>query len=124
MEKPSTNLQIALSSLIATLFSLGLAVAIGLAKMHSMPAMMVSVGGTLVTVGLFSLPLLWWRRKAGYAGAIVIGAVNILGNIGAIASGLPGSEGVPIEYLAIVISQTIASVLLVVYTVKVWKEPA
>ena len=91
------NTRIAVSSLVATLFSLGLGVAVGLAGQHPMPGLIVAINGTIMTVGLFALPLVWWRHKVGYACAIAVGLVNVVGDVFAIGTGLPFSEGMPEE---------------------------
>lgn len=121
MEQPSTNVQVAVSALIATLFSLGLGVAVGLARQHPMPGMIITVNGTIMTVGLFALPLVWWHHKAGYVCAIAVGLVNVLGDAFAIATGLPFSEGMPEGTIAVIISQIIASLLLILYPIKAWQ---
>lgn len=122
MEQPSANVRIATSSLVATLFSLGLGVAIGLAKQHPMPGMIITINGTIMTVGLLALPLVWWRHKFGYVCAIAVGLINVLGDIFAIASGLPFSEGMPEGTIAVIISQIIVSALVVFFCIRAWRE--
>lgn len=122
MSEPSTNVRVAVSSLVATLFSLGLGVALGLARQHPMPGMVVTINGTIITVGLFALPLVWWRHRAGYACAVAVGLINVTGDLFAIASGLPFAEGMPPGTIAIIVSQIAISVVLVVFCVRAWRE--
>jgi hypothetical protein len=123
MEKQSTNVCVAVSALIATLFSLGLGVAVGLVRQHPMPGIVITSNGTIMTVGFFALPLVWWRYKVGYVCAIAVGLVNVIGDILAIASGLPFAEGMPQGTIAIIVSQIIVSVLVIVYCLRSWREP-
>lgn len=120
MEKSSAFRQLVVASMIATLFSLGLGVALGLARQHPMPGPIITINGTIMTVGLFALPLVWWRHKAGYVCAIAVGLVNVLGDAFALATGLPLSEGMPEGTIGIIISQIIASALVIVYSIKAW----
>ena len=122
MREPSANVRIAVSSLVATLFSLGLGVALGLARQHPMPGMIVAINGTIMTVGLFALPLVWWGQKIGYGCAVAVSVVNVLGDVFAIATGLPFSEGMPQGTIAIIVSQIAASALVIVYCVRAWRE--
>ena len=122
MEKPTASLQGAIASMIATLFSLGTGVALGLAKLHPMPGAIVITNGAIITVALFALPLMWWRNKAGYICAIFVGLANVVGDIMAFAQGLPGSEGMPQSMPFFIILQMVFSVLLIVYTVQMWRE--
>ena len=87
-----------------------------------MPGMIVTVNGTIMTVGLFALPLVWWRHRIGYACAIVVGLVNVIGDLFAIASGLPFSEGMPQGTIAIIVSQIAGSAVVVVYCTRAWRE--
>jgi len=123
MEKQSPNVQMAVGALIATLFSLGIGVALGLARQHPMPGPIITINGTIMTVGLFALPLVWWRHKAGYICAIAVGLINVLGDGFAISTGLPFSEGMPQGTIAVIVSQIIASVLVIVYGIRAWREP-
>jgi hypothetical protein len=93
MTDQSANVRIAFSALLATLFSLALGVAIGLARQHPFPGLIITTNGTIMTLGLFALPLVWWRHKAGYACAIAVGTANVVGDVAAIISGLPFSQG-------------------------------
>ena len=122
MREPSANVRIAVSSLVATLFSLGLGVALGLARQHPMPGMIVTINGTIMTVGLFALPLVWWSQKIGYGCAVAVGVVNVLGDAFAIATGLPFSEGMPQGTIAILVSQIAVSALVIVYCLRAWRE--
>jgi len=122
MEQRSPNVLIAVSALVATLFSLGLGVALGLVRQHPMPGMIITVNGTILTVGLFALPLVWWRHKAGYICAILVGLINVVGDVSAIVSGLPFSEGMPEGTLAVILSQILVSALVIVYCIRAWKE--
>jgi len=112
----------AASSLVATLFSLGLGVAVGLARQHPMPGMIVAVNGTIMTVGLFALPLVWWGQRIGYGCAVAVGVVNVVGDFSAIATGLPFSEGMPQGTIAIIVSQIAASALVIWYCLRAWRE--
>jgi hypothetical protein len=67
-------------------------VALGLARQHPLPGLIVAVNGTIMTVGLFALPLVWWRQEDGYACAIAVGGVNVVGDVSAIVTGLPFSR--------------------------------
>lgn len=116
------NVRVAVSSLVATLFSLGLGVALGLARQHPMPGMIVTVNGTIMTVGLFALPLVWWRHRIGYACAIAVGLVNVIGDLSAIVAGLPFSAGMPQGTIAIIFSQIAASAVVIVYCMRAWRE--
>lgn len=122
MEQPSANVRIAVSSLVATLFSLGLGVAVGLAKQHPMPGMIVTINGTLMTVGLFALPLVWWHHKAGYVCAIAVGLINVIGDVFAIATGAPFSQGMPQGTIVVIVSQILVSALVILYCIRAWKE--
>ena len=122
MREVSANVRIAVSSLVATVFSLGLGVALGLARQHPMPGMIVAINGTIMTLGLFALPLVWWGQKIGYGCAVAVGVVNVLGDVFAIATGLPFSEGMPQGTIAIIVSQIAASALLIVYCARAWRE--
>ncbi|MBI1874893.1 MAG: hypothetical protein HYS05_13545 [Acidobacteria bacterium] len=122
MAESSANRQLAVSSLVAALFSLGLGVAVGLARQHPMPGMIVTVNGTIMTVGLFALPLVWWGHKVGYTCAIAVGLVNVVGDVFAIGTGLPFSEGMPEGTIAIAVSQIAASALVVLYCLRAWRE--
>jgi hypothetical protein len=122
MEKPSTNVRVAVSALMATLFSLGLGVALGLSRQHPMPGPIITINGTIMTVGLFALPLVWWREKVGYACAVAVGLVNVLGDAFAVATGLPFSEGMPQGTIAVILSQIAVSALVIVYCLRSWRE--
>ena len=122
MRDPSANVRIAVSSLVATVFSLGLGVALGIARQHPMPGMIVAINGTIMTLGLFALPLVWWGQKIGYGCAVAVGVVNVLGDVFAIATGLPFSEGMPQGTIGIIVSQIAASALVIVYCVRAWRE--
>ena len=122
MREPSRNVRMAASSLVATLFSLGLGVAVGLARQHPMPGMIVAVNGTIMTVGLFALPLVWWGQRIGYGCAVAVGVVNVVGDFSAIATGLPFSEGMPQGTIAIIVSQIAASALVIWYCLRAWRE--
>jgi hypothetical protein len=122
MGQPGTNVQVAVGALVATLFSLGLGVAIGLVRQHPMPGMIITVNGTIMTVGLFALPLVWWRHKIGYGCAIAVGLVNVIGDFSAIATGLPFSEGMPPGTIAVIISQILASAVTILFCLRAWKE--
>ena len=122
MAEPSANIRLAVSSLIATLFSLGLGVAVGLARQHPTPGMIITINGTIMTVGLFALPLVWWGQKVGYGCAIAVGLVNVLGDVFAIGTGLPFSEGMPEGTITIIVSQIAASILVILYCVRAWRE--
>ena len=123
---PTKNLQIAMASLVAAMFTLWLGVAVGLEKLHPTPEMIVSVNGVIITIGLFSLPLMWWRTKLGYVGAMIVGIINVLGNIAGMAmilSNSPEMQNMPREYPFIVIPfQSLFSLLAIIYSVKTWKE--
>lgn len=122
MNNQSANVRIAFSALIATLFSLGLGVALGLARQHPLQGLIVAINGTIMTAGLFALPLVWWRHKAGYACAIAVGVINVVGDASAIMSGLPFSPGMPQGTIAIIGSQIGASVLVIFYCMRAWRE--
>ncbi|GEM_PF-4092710 len=124
MEKHSTNVRIAVSALLATLFSLGLPVALGLARHlpEGMAGLEITINGTLLTVGLFALPLVWWQHKAGYLCAIGVGVINVVGNGFAIAMGFPFSEGMPQGTIAVLVSQTVVSVVVIVFCLRAWRE--
>ena len=122
MDNHSTNVRIAFSALVATVFSLGLGVALGLARQHPLPGLIVAINGTIMTAALFALPLVWWRHKIGYACAIAVGVVNVVGDASAIISGLPFSQGMPEGTIAIIVSQIIVSALVIVYGVRAWRE--
>ncbi len=124
MEKQITNVQFAVAALVATLFSLGMPIALGLAKLLPMEVSGIAItsNATVLTVGLFALPLIWWRRKAGYVCGILVGAVNTLGNAFAIAQGNPFLPGMPTGTIAIFVSQTIVSVLVIVFCIRAWRE--
>jgi hypothetical protein len=122
MEQPSANVRIATSSLVATLFSLGLGVALGLARQHPMPGMIITVNGTVMTLGLLALPLVWWQHKLGYACAIAVGLINVIGDVFAIASGMPFSEGMPQGTIAVIISQIVVSALVICFCMRAWRE--
>ena len=124
MGEPSTNVRFAVSSLVATLFSLGLGVAVGLARQHPMPGLIITINGTIMTVGLFALPLVWWRHRTGYACAIAVGVVNVIGDAFAIASGVPFSEGMPQGTIAIIVSQIAVSAVVAVSCVRAWRDEA
>ena len=123
---PTKNLQIAMASLVAALFTLWLGVSVGFAKLHPTPEMIVSVNGVILAIGLFSLPLMWWRTKLGYLGAIIVGIINVLGNIAGMAMVLvnsPVMQNMPREYPFIVIPfQTLFSLIVIIYSIKAWKE--
>lgn len=121
METLRTHIQLVVAAMIATLFSLGLGVALGLARQHPMPGPIITINGTIMTVGLFALPLVWWHHKAGYVCAIAVGIINVLGDAFAIATGLPFSEGMPEGTIAVIISQIITSLLLILYPIKAWR---
>jgi hypothetical protein len=118
----STNWQVAIGSLVATLFSLGTGVAVGLAKLHPMPGPIVIINGAIITVGLFALPLVWWRNKIGYVCAILVGLVNVIGDLIGFAQGMPFSPGMPEGTPVFIVLQIIFSALLVVYTIRMWRE--
>lgn len=122
MTEPSANRRFGVSSLVAVLFSLGLGVALGLARQHPMPGMIVAVNGTIMTFGLFALPLVWWGHKTGYACAIAVGLVNVLGDAFAIGTGLPFSEGMPEGTIAVIVSQIAVSALVIVFCLRAWRE--
>lgn len=121
MERLNPYIHLAVAAMIATLFSLGLGVAVGLVRQHPMPGMIITVNGTIMTVGLFALPLIWWRHKTGYVCAIAVGLINVLGDTIAIATGMPFSEGMPQGTIAIIVSQIIASALVIIYSIKAWR---
>jgi len=122
MEKPRTNVGIAVSALLATLFSLGVGVAVGLVRQHPMPGPVITLNGTLMTVGLFALPLVWWQHKVGYLCAIGVGLINVVGDGVAIATGVPFSAGMPQGTIAILVSQLIVSVVVIVACLRAWRE--
>lgn len=122
MNNQSANVRLAFSALLATLFSLGLGVALGLARQHPLPGLIVTVNGTIMTVGVFALPLVWWRHKAGYACAVVVGLVNVVGDASAIMSGLPFSQSMPQGTITIIVSQIIVSGAVIYYGVRAWRE--
>jgi hypothetical protein len=122
MEQPSTNVRMAVSALVATLFSLGLGVAVGLGRQHPMPGLIVTINGTIMTVGLFALPLVWWRHKAGYGCAIAVGLINVIGDGVALAQGLPFAPGMPPGTIAIIVSQILVSGMVILFCIRSWKE--
>lgn len=115
-----------MASLVAALFTLWLGVSVGLAKLHPTPEMIVALNGVIIAIGLFSLPLMWWRAKLGYVGAIIVGFINVLGNIAGMAMLLgnsPEMQNMPREYPYIVLPfQTLFSLLAIIYSIKTWKE--
>lgn len=118
----STNWQVAIGSLVATLYSLGTGVAVGLAKLHPMPGLIIITNGAIITVALFAFPLVWWRNKIGYVCAILVGLANVIGDLVAFAQGLPFSPGMPEGTPVFIVLQIIFSALLVVYTIRMWRE--
>ena len=123
-QKPSANVQVAVAALVATIFSMCVPLALGFARRvpEAFHDMAITLHATLVTVGLFALPLVWWRRKVGYVCATFIGAFNVLGNVGGIIQGTPFSPGMPQGTIAVWVSQIGVSILVVVFCARAWRE--
>ncbi len=72
-------MQVAISSLIGLIVINTVAMSATLAGMdESPPASAVPAMGAIIALGFVFLPLLWWRNKAGYIGAIVVGILGII----------------------------------------------
>ncbi len=72
-------MQVAVSSLIGLIVINTVAMSATLAGMEeSPPASAVPAMGAIIALGFVFLPLLWWRNKAGYIGAIVVGILGII----------------------------------------------
>ncbi|MFQ5998247.1 MAG: hypothetical protein ACE5KO_02980 [Candidatus Bathyarchaeia archaeon] len=117
VERPSSKLQVALSSLVGiiVLFILALAFA-------DLPLIAASFIGVAVFLGFVFLPLLWWRNKSGYIGAIGVGIlslVNLLFGVGDIATGVA-----PVVGLVSIIPGIVVAIVLVAFTAAAWREKA
>lgn len=79
LEKPSSNLQVALSSLggFIVISSISVAALLARAPPHP-PAQMGPLIGTSIALAFVFMPLLWWRHRAGYAGSVVVGILGIV----------------------------------------------
>lgn len=122
MEKPSSNLQVALSMFVGVVaFTVGiLAVTLSQAPIPPPPLRLAPWLVLNIALGSTFLPLLWWRRRAGYIGAIGVGSFTIalvtLVAGGAFGPLAPGANPVgPLIY-------AIFAVALIASTVAAWRE--
>lgn len=126
MEKPklSSNLQVALSSLAAVIVGhvLQFSFAAGLLADVPLPQVGMMVEGTGMVFGILFFPLLWWRHKAGYAGAIALGILRILTVVGGLSFGLAG-EVIP-EVMIPLVALAAISIVLIVSTAAAAREKA
>ncbi|HXE80426.1 MAG TPA: hypothetical protein VNK41_06725 [Vicinamibacterales bacterium] len=119
----SPNVRLAVSALLAMLFTLVLGLATALAGQHPLPELILVVNGTMMTTGLFALPLVWWHSKAGYACAMAVGVSNVLLTLTALATGLPLFAGQPSRALTMMILQILMSAIVVFACARAWSEP-
>ena len=112
MEKPSPNLQVALSMLAAIVLLDGLAVGITVAlNVAGGPFVVVSM-----SLALIFLLLLRWRHKAGYAGAIVVGIYEIILFGGSLVGSFTGANPFPLEEVIIISPLHIALALVLIFS--------
>ena len=111
--------------LIALIVGEGLALSILLAQipgthtgLESLWPMMID--STIIMVAVAFLPLLWWRNKAGFIGAIGIGIFEIIWMILALSALVTGQ--IATEWIAIFSVIFIFAVVLIITSRAAWKE--
>ncbi len=122
MDKPSSNLQVAVSALVAWIFFYIIDVPLGLAGL--IPRLAVVQAAATLGAALFFLPLLWWRHKAGYAGAIALGIYGIV-NIAVQPMITPFTTPggfTPLEIVPVAIVYLPVTALLIIFTYRASKE--
>ena len=123
MGNSTTARQVAISSLIGTLVLDGYLLVMILTKVPTAPT---SEALPLVGTGLlwasFTLPLLLWGNKAGYAGAIVVGAIHLIGPLIAAAGDDLGGRALATPLL--VVTYLMLAVALVSSSAIAWREHA
>lgn len=130
MEKPSSNLQVAISSLVAVIVGhgvqFGMAMAGWVAQIPGVPAPQVGVAfeATVVMFGILFLPLLWWRHKAGYVGSIALGILPTLLYVQGISSFWAAGEITIPELMIPPVALAAISIVLIVYAYRASREKA
>ncbi|MFQ5761737.1 MAG: hypothetical protein ACE5PO_01765 [Candidatus Bathyarchaeia archaeon] len=119
MEKPSSSLQVALSAMVATIVMGGIVVSAFFAQVPNSPPEIAAVlAASAMLLGLMFLPLMWWRNRAGYIGAIGVGIFTLIQGVIGLAGNIPASNPVvAVEIVALVIS-----VVLIVSSAAAWRE--
>jgi hypothetical protein len=123
MEKPSSNLQVALSMMVGTIVFLVASLVIVLTGLvsSSMGTLTATIVLAVMIVLYFTfLPLLWWRNKAGYTGAIVLAIIASLSTLYGVYEALTGI--IPIEFALADTIGLIMSIILIASSVAAWRE--
>ena len=126
--KPSSNLQVALGSLLAIIVAQTIVLSITFSEMVAqlpgprlgVPPESVPFTGSVVVLAFLFLPLLWWRNKAGYVGAIGVAILTLVGIGFGFIGILAGSLAV--GALSGLIVGIVISVVLIVSSAAAWRD--
>ena len=119
--KIGSKRQGALASFIAVLvsFILSWLLIITISPTDAPQGFPISALGVLLAA--FFIPLLWWRNRAGFIGAIGIGVFGLIGWVGfTLPSVISGR--IPPQVAPFVIVGTIFSLSLIYFSVMAWRE--
>ena len=118
MEKPSWNIQIAVSSLTGLFFLNGVLLGSLWAQVQPHPPARVGpfIAASL-SLAVLSIPLVWWRNKTGYTISIIVGL------LGLVSFGpqklFTASAG---ELFPAILVGTVLSVALIISAVACWRK--
>ncbi len=120
MENPDSNLQVAISALIALIIPHFLMVNAAFSQFAGVKEAVAPINGLGLLMIFFFLPLLWWRHKAGYLGAMFLGIWGIVNSFIGVSEYLAG-ETIP-EAILLLSGYLVISVVLIVSTATAWKK--
>ncbi len=126
MERPSTNLLVAIASLVFLMSGLFLGfiggAVTGMIDYSQVTAAESGFGIPLVIIafGFFALLLLWYRHTLGYISGVVSGILFLLNSVLASSEALAG--GVPVGLLYLTIPGIGFSLVLIATSYFAWRE--
>lgn len=125
MEKPSSRLQVAFSMLVGLIVIYILATAFLMSGLATPPIGLIAAISTqavILVLAFIFLPLLWWRNKVGYIGAMVVGISATINALIALSDALAGAT--PGEGLLVIMPWLVISVVLIASSAATWREKA
>ena len=118
MEKPSSDIQIAVSSLAGLIILKSVLLGSLWAQVQPHPPARVGPFiATSLSLAVVSMPLFWWRNKIGYITSIIVGLLGLV----SFGPHKFFSESVDQIFPAIVIG-TILSVVLIITSITSWRK--
>ena len=120
MEKPSWNIQMAVSSLAGLIILEGVLLCALWAGVQPHPeARLGPFIAASLSLAIVSIPLVWWRSKIGYTTSIIVGLIGLV-SFGP-QKFFTESESASQVFPAIIVG-TVLSVVLIISSIASWRK--